>query len=712
MADGNPDPLDPRELHARMDALTQANLRLLKRVSDLEQRVRQLEGQEPAPEAEPLPPLAAEPEPVAPPEPVSPPVEEAPPIAAAAFQQTEGESGEPVAPEPRESVETAVGLNWLNRIGAVTLILGVAFFFKYAVDNDWIGPTARVLIGVVAGFGLLVGGEQLRKRGHALYAQGISAAGVCVLYLTFWAAASLYKLIPVWFAFIALVADTALAGALAVRHRATVLAVLGLLGGYLTPVALSTGEYHPWIFYGFVFLLNAAWLAVARTQGWRVLDLIALPITLLLCGAMGADLHSEDQGLAGTFAALSQYAVFILSPIPIFPAVAQLAAGIAVGAAWSGNPSGFAWPALALVAAGLCAAHFRRVGELPVLTLGAFAVGYVLMKERVYAEPAGLLLLIAAAGFVMLHAWLPSRLWGRHPVTRADLALQPANAVFLLAAGLDVLRGDLLQPWRGVFTAAMGALYLGTGYFFYTRGDESVRDRRNILLLAGVAVSLFTAAIAVQFESVRITVLWALEAAALAWIARHFDGWQGRAAAVIVAGLAFVRLVGIDLMVYYGPLDEEMLLLNGRFVSALVVALSLMAATWWLRPHRVALAPYLGGHAALLLGLGVEVLRHAARTYGTDAHSAGMVGITLLMAVYGLALVSTGVATRTRLNRLLGLGLLGLVIVKLYLVDVWTMRRIFRIVAFGGLGGLLLATSFLYSRFRTKIEALLNDEAH
>lgn len=706
MAEGNPDPLDPRELHARMDALTQANLRLLKRVTDLEQRVLHLESHEAAPA-----PVSAAAEPEAPL--MAAPFEEAP----AAFQEEEPERA--TAPGPRESVETpvgasvetAVGLNWLNRIGAFTLILGVAFFFKYAVDNDWIGPTARVLLGILAGFGLLLGGEQLRKRGHALYAQGISAAGVCVLYLTFWAAASLYKLIPVWFAFIALVADTALAGALAVRHRATVLAVLGLLGGYLTPIALSTGEYHPWIFYGFVFLLNAGWLSVARTQGWRVLDLIALPITLLLCGGMGLDLRSEDQGLAGTFAALSQYAVFIFSPIPIFPVVAQLAAGIAVGAAWAGHPNGFALPALALVAAGLCAAHVRRISELPVLTLGAFAAGYVLMKERVYPEPAGLLLLIAVAGFVILHAWLPTRLLGRHPITRADFALQPANAVFLLAAGLDLLRGDL-QPWRGLFTAAMGGLYLATGYFFYTRGDESIRDRRNILLLAGVAVSLFTAAIAVQFESVRITVLWALEAAALAWISRHFDGWQGRAAAVIVAALAFVRLVGIDLMVYYGPLEEETLLLNGRFVTALVVALSLMAATWWLRPHRVALAPYLAGHLALLLGLGVEVLRQAARTYGADANSAGMVGITLLMAIYGLALVSVGVATRTRLNRLLGLGLLGLVIVKLYLVDVWTMRRIFRIVAFAGLGGLLLATSFLYSRFRTKIEALLNDEAH
>ena len=74
------------------------------------------------------------------------------------------------------------------------------------------------------------------------------------------------------------------------------------------------------------------------------------------------------------------------------------------------------------------------------------------------------------------------------------------------------------------------------------------------------------------------------------------------------------------------------------------------------------------------------------------------------MAVYASALVVAGVALRSALNRILGLGLLALVIAKLYLLDVWSLSRGFRITAFLALGGLLLLVSYLYSRFKPALE--------
>jgi uncharacterized membrane protein len=74
------------------------------------------------------------------------------------------------------------------------------------------------------------------------------------------------------------------------------------------------------------------------------------------------------------------------------------------------------------------------------------------------------------------------------------------------------------------------------------------------------------------------------------------------------------------------------------------------------------------------------------------------------MAVYALALVVAGVALRSAVNRILGLGLMALVIAKLYLLDVWSLSRGFRITAFLALGGLLLLVSYLYSRFKPALE--------
>ena len=106
------------ESRQRMEALTQANLRLLKRVNELEKRVAKLEGA-PEPIAEPEPPIVPLPTSV-----------DIPPPAA------------PASPD----VETKVGLAWINRIAVVTCIFAAAFFFKYAADNQWIGPSGRVLL--------------------------------------------------------------------------------------------------------------------------------------------------------------------------------------------------------------------------------------------------------------------------------------------------------------------------------------------------------------------------------------------------------------------------------------------------------------------------------------------------------------------------------------------------------------------------------------
>jgi uncharacterized membrane protein len=75
-------------------------------------------------------------------------------------------------------------------------------------------------------------------------------------------------------------------------------------------------------------------------------------------------------------------------------------------------------------------------------------------------------------------------------------------------------------------------------------------------------------------------------------------------------------------------------------------------------------------------------------------------------------LVSAGVASKTAVNRIAGLGLIGFVVLKLYIFDVWQLDRIYRISAFVVLGALLLMTSFLYSHFRALIESWWkNDEA-
>jgi uncharacterized membrane protein len=147
-----------------------------------------------------------------------------------------------------------------------------------------------------------------------------------------------------------------------------------------------------------------------------------------------------------------------------------------------------------------------------------------------------------------------------------------------------------------------------------------------------------------------------------------------------------------------------------------IAAVSFFVASRWLlvalpAVAAVSIATYGAAHFVLLWGLGLEVIGWAERTVAPEnIRNVESAAISLLIATYAVALAATGIATRTLVNRVFGLGLIGFVVAKLYLYDVWELRLIYRVMAFAGLGGLLLVMSFLYSRYRISIESWLQGE--
>ena len=97
---------------------------------------------------------------------------------------------------PGVSLETRIGGQWLNRIGIVAVLVGLSYFLKLAIENDWIGPGTRVAIGLVAGVGLIWWSERFRARAFAAFAYSLKAIGIGALYLSLWAAFQFYHLVP------------------------------------------------------------------------------------------------------------------------------------------------------------------------------------------------------------------------------------------------------------------------------------------------------------------------------------------------------------------------------------------------------------------------------------------------------------------------------------------------------------------------------------
>lgn len=705
-----------RQSQERMDALSEAIVRLIHRFDAMDERLAHLEAaaglpqaRSPVPPSPPLPEPApateaepAEPPPVpgsAPPEPEAEP-ELVPAALASSPQEHSPEYG-------RQAMETRMGLTLVNRIGVVTLILGVGFFFKYAVDNQWIGPMGRVALGVLAGLVTLVAGGWLWTRGQRIFAQGVTGLGIALLYLSFYASFGFYHLVPQEAAFVLMVVNTVAAGALALRYDALAIAALGLVGGYLTPVLLSTGQDAPWVLFSYILLLNIGAVAVASRKRWRLLDLVAFIATALLYTTWYESWFQPEKRLVATVFALAYYAVFATRRSRFLLAAVQALGALAVAAVWKDQASGYAPLQIGLVLSGLVLADRRGWTDGVTSSFLSFWLAYFLWSPE---RPVGGLFGFLTAAMLIFAAWAPWWVIQRREKARVqDLLVLALNPLAYFTA-CYVLLYPAYKDYFGLFAVAVAALHLAIGYSLWRVEKAAGRDGTPAMLAVGVALVFLTLATPLQLSAYRITIAWAIEGAALAWIGARVRQVRLEWASWAVFVLVLARLYALDAWIY-PDVHAYRALFNARFLTFALAAVSYWLGAYWCTSRRGALVTYIAGHVLMLWGCGMEVLGWAGRTAAPESlASVETTSVSILMALYALVLVSIGVATRSVLNRILGLGLMGVVVLKLYLLDVWQLSRLFRTVAFVGLGVLLLATSYLYSRFRTTIEKWWRNE--
>src|SRR2546421_5144670 len=196
-----------------------------------------------------------------------------------------GGSGEPgQAHIPAIDWEQFMGAKLFAWIGGLALFLGVAFFVKYSFEHNLVPPEVRVAIGFVVGLALVFGGVALKRKENAVTAQTLCATGILILYAVTFACRSYYHfsffgLIPT---FILMTLITAVAFLMAVRMDAIAVAILGMAGGFLTPILLSTGQDNPLGLFGYIALLDVGLLLVAPRQQWNPLPILGAIGTVLM----------------------------------------------------------------------------------------------------------------------------------------------------------------------------------------------------------------------------------------------------------------------------------------------------------------------------------------------------------------------------------------------------------------------------------------------
>ena len=548
--------------------------------------------------------------------------------------------------------ESLVGVRLFSWVAGVALLVAAISFLRYSIEHGWLGPAIRAAIGAVVGVGLLVGAETRRARRYAVTAQSLAAAGVAILFSTIFAAHALWDLLPMAATFPLLVLVAAVAMAYAVRRASLTMALLGLAGGFATPILLSTGQDRPIGLFSYLLLLNAGLAWVAHKRRWPVLGAIALGLTALYQLGWVVRFLGEANLVIGAL-------VFL-----VFPAFGFLAlllsrrgapAGEAVGqlARWTASLSAVP-SALFLVHAAstqALAAHWPLVlGFAVVLCAGLLVVAALQGPEWLHLLGAG----AALVAFVSL-GWsghLPDDAW--------PLVLLP-----LLGLGAVLLAGPvLLARWGRPFAAGGRFGVYGVPLLVavvlirldpqHVVGPGNLLGDRLILLGAMLVLSAGAAAVAARSGDGVL-----LLAAAVAALIPGMANWPGRALApwpVLATGL-LLGAIGLAALLRAerrepGPATGPWLVAG---TAAFLVVGQLVAAT------AGRFVPPLAGALPVQLLLLAGLLLVAARTgrHQVSLVAAGSAFLAALPLCFGPGGAAAGLALAVALAaaQLLGAGL-------------------------------------------------------
>lgn len=485
---------------------------------------------------------------------------------------------------PQPSFEEQLTSRWLVWLGAGTIALGGVFLVKFSIDYGLITPEMRVIFGFLFGAALVAGGDWLRRRGASMniaalrgsyVPPALTAAGLFIAFASTYAAFALYQMLSPIASFVALAALVGVAIVLSIWHGRGV-ALLGLLGGFLTPLLIPSDQPSAWTLFLYLGALVIALVTLVRFMSWfellwPVLGGIAFWMVLWLDAAW----TPGDIAAVGLFLVVT--AATFCAAFWDMPVKATVAGQ---------TPP---WPPLDLPMTLLASLAVVFVGALAAFDLDNYGTGTIV----VLAGLTGLQLIVAMwsprlASLGLTAALLAIATFYGWPSLRVVQDLNPsivagppsAVEVFLWAIGgfgAIFSATGFAQIWRGQRPLLWAWLSAATPLVLFALAYARVLNFTNDAMWAAAAVALaFAALVAVErclkfrerpgmveaagaystaviaalglalvmlLEEAWLTVALSLLLPALAWTDRKLNIPAQRMIALVVAGIVIVRLI-------------------------------------------------------------------------------------------------------------------------------------------------------------------------
>jgi len=663
------------------------------------------------------------------------------------------------------SWEFAVATTWLLRLSIIVFVIGIGFFLKYSIDHGILGPHARVILSTFTGIVMLVIGARLLGKAYHLLGQGLLGGGFAVLYFSVFASYSFYGLIGMWPAFGLMALVTACSGLFAVRFNSLLVAVLGILGGYGTPIILNSAEKNFAGLFGYLLLLGVGVLGISRRRHWPLLNYMAMLLTYGL-SAMAIEQHYTASDFVvvmpflGGFFLLFTAAMFLYNLVSrekatLLEILGVMANGLIFFAMGHGviteafSSRGVAVLTLILatfyvvLVYRFLSAHRQDRGLL--MSFFALAAFFIVLTPPLAVSKEWITVSWSLQGLVML--WLAGKLDSRF-LRGISFGAYLLAFVRLLFSDIDRQYACMLPvdlTWA-TYLPILGTHLLTIGLPIASLGGAWALLRKPPSVAESMQVSNEND-LPFEFSQRHITIGVASLVIGLLFFFAHIEIY--RTFSFFYSPLTYPLMsavwlaLGIYLLIQFrrtgsGALRLLLTALGGLFIAKLL----LVDAPVW-RPNLELLryggrwTSVLAGIRALDFGLciGLLVVLFSRLRRREDSHSIGIGagigaltlfflfltfeintvlhrflpglhagGLTLLWALYALGLLLGGLRYSVRGLRYAGLALFVIVIGKVFFVDLADLESIYRIIAFIALGIVLFLAALLYLRNRTHFQ--------
>lgn len=639
-----------------------------------------------------------------------------------------------VRKQKKVNYEKFIGENLFGKIGILVFVIGVGFFVKYAIDKDWINETLRTVLGFLTGSALLVVAERLQKK-YRTFSSLLAGGAFAVFYLTVAIAFHFYHLFPQTVAFIILIVITLFMSILSVLYDRRELAIISLVGGFLAPFIVSSGDGNYMVLFTYISILNLGMFGLSIYKKWGELPVIAFVFTYVVMGLFLLTGYSTGTAIISVhlfaFATLF-YFIFLL---PILSILRIEAIKKNRGLLLVIITNNFIYLLLGILFLRNMELAFKSEGLLSlfIAIINLVLVIWLRMSKKDYKfliyAMLGLVLTFvsitipiqldgnyitlfwAAEMVLLLWLYVKSKIWIYERATLVLMGLtlisylMDVSAVILSSSSSDTVFLNSSFATSLFVGLAAGAFALMMGHYRSLFSESRCLRYvpwNPVMLLTSAAILYYTFMAEFSLHlagATRSGMMLVFTSAAILILSYAFK----KRFPIEQCTIPYLAGLGVNVLIYainiwgdqWAHMSLSPVLLRWLAAAFIIVNLYYVARQYYtIIGLKIHFTVYLN---VLALLLWLTMARSFLWQAGVEDFDAGF---SVSLSIAGFVQMALGMRLHQKVLRIISLSTFGIVLLKLILKDLWAMPTIGKIIVFIILGLILLVLSFLYQKLK------------